>query len=101
MDPRWSLHSGRRSRTRVRGERRNMRRNLRRFLALGRCEALVETFVARGEIDQQLVGGKSRAEFLFQLAAQGDETFGAHHVDPRQRAAGERRKAETQYRADV
>lgn len=38
------------------------------FLALGRREALIEAFVVRGEIEQQLVGRKTGAVFLLQLA---------------------------------
>src|SRR5579872_4583745 len=78
-----------------------LRRALRRFFLLLRREALVEALVVRGEIEQKLVGRKARAVFLLELAAERDERLRPHHVDPRQRAAGERREAEPEDGADI
>src|SRR5581483_7257052 len=66
-----------------------------------RPEALIEGLVLCREIGEQLVRGKTRPILFFKLAALGDEVLRTHHVDPRQRAAGEWRKAEAEDRADV
>src|SRR6185312_16895038 len=72
----------------------------RRFL-LSAAEALVEAFVRVGEIEQQTVGREALAVALLEQAAEIDEFARAHHVDPRERAAGIGREAEAEDRADI
>src|SRR5476649_992823 len=72
-----------------------------RRLALVRREAAIEGVALGGEIEQERRRLEARAVFLFQRLAQFDELLRSHHVDVGQRAAGERRKAETQDRAHI
>src|SRR5690242_15766650 len=66
-----------------------------------RREAAVEGLVPRRHVFQQLWRGEARAVFGFKLVAELDEFSRAHEVDIGQRAAGERREAETEDRADI
>ena len=66
-----------------------------------RREAAVEGLALRRHLDQQLRRREARAVFGLELVAQLDELLRAHEVDVGQRAAGERREAEAEDRADI
>src|SRR5882724_8622481 len=66
-----------------------------------RREAAVERLALGRHFDQEFRRGEARAVFGLKLVAKLDELPGAHEVDVGQRAAGERRKAKTQDRADI
>src|SRR3954468_9445828 len=72
---------------------------LRRLLL--RREAAVEGLVSRRHIFQQFRRGEARTVFGFESVAELDELSRTHEVDIGQRAAGERRKAEAEDRADI
>src|SRR5437879_2620429 len=73
----------------------------RRGRQLLRREAAVEGLAFGCHLLQQFRRGEARAVFGFQLVAELDEFFRAHEVDIGQRAAGERREAEAEDRADI
>src|SRR3954467_8930928 len=74
--------------------------SLRRRLLLRR-EAAVEGFALGGHLLEQLWRGEAGAVFGLELVAEFDELPGTHEVDIGQRAAGERREAKPQDRADI
>src|SRR5262245_18219838 len=57
-------------------------------------KAAVEGVPLFRHVDQQLRGREPRAARPLQPLAEFDERLGSHHVDIRERAAGERREAE-------
>src|ERR1700733_7127134 len=68
---------------------------------LMRREAAVERLALFRHVEQELAGFEAVAMKLGELVAQRDKGLGAHAVDIGNGAAGERRKAEAQDRADV
>src|SRR6185312_2920784 len=66
-----------------------------------RRKAAVEGFALGGHLFEKLRRREARAVFGLELAAELDEVFRPHEVDIGQRAASERRKAESEDRADV
>jgi hypothetical protein len=67
----------------------------------GELTAAVEGLALGGHLLEQLRRREARAVFLLEGVAERDEVLGAHEVDVGQRAAGERREAEAEDRADV
>src|SRR5271163_926083 len=76
-------------------------RSSRRFPAMARGEAAIESLVLRRHAQQQLRWRKARPMPGGELFTHGDEADGTHHVDIGQGAAGERREAEAEDRADI
>src|SRR2546423_5143323 len=66
-----------------------------------RREPAIEALALAGHFDEQLRGLEAGAVFLLEPLAELDEFLDAHHVDPRQRPARIRCKAEAQNGADV
>src|SRR6266702_6995979 len=66
-----------------------------------RREATVEGFSLRSHLLEKFRRGEARAVLRFELVAELDEFLRAHEVDVGQRAAGERREAEAEDRADI
>src|SRR5437762_11743215 len=66
-----------------------------------RREAAIERLGLGRHLDQEFRRGEARAVFGLKLMAQLDEFLGADEVDRGKRAAGERRKAEAEERADI